>query len=71
MFSSKWTSHHITYLKHKVCHVTCHRSVVFVQLLWFPPPHEDLRLTRPFSRLVEYCNSLDMETMTQKASAIN
>jgi hypothetical protein len=33
--------------------------------------HEDLRLTRPFSRLVEYCNSLDMETMTQKASVIN
>jgi len=33
--------------------------------------HEDLRLIRPFSRLVEYCNSLDMETMTQKASVIN
>ncbi|OPL21377.1 nedd8-activating x1 enzyme e1 regulatory subunit isoform, partial [Mytilus galloprovincialis] len=28
--------------------------------------HEDLRLDRPFPRLVEYCNSIDLESMDQK-----
>ncbi|VDI44985.1 Hypothetical predicted protein [Mytilus galloprovincialis] len=28
--------------------------------------HEDLRLDHPFPRLVEYCNSLDLESMDQK-----
>ncbi|XP_063441124.1 NEDD8-activating enzyme E1 regulatory subunit-like isoform X1 [Mytilus trossulus] len=28
--------------------------------------HEDLRLDHPFPRLIEYCNSLDLESMDQK-----